>query len=136
MAKKKVKKTVQKKTAAKANKTVKSKVRKIKNEEDSVIYAFIATFFSIIGFIVALVAKKNDAYVRYYAKHSLIIFIVSFVGGVIVGLLDFIPVLGWLINFAFAVVVLIAWILSWIYALSGEKKEIPIISDWSNKFKL
>jgi len=30
----------------------------------------------------------------------------------------------------------IVWVLSWIYALSGEKKEIPIVSGFAKKIKL
>ena len=41
--------------------------RKIEiKKDDSTIYAFLATILSIIGFIIAIIAKKDDKYVMYY----------------------------------------------------------------------
>ena len=48
--------------------------RKYKSNE-SITYAFLATFLSIVGFIIAIVTKRNDRYVMHYAKQSLVLFI-------------------------------------------------------------
>jgi uncharacterized membrane protein len=71
----------------------------------------------------------------YYAKHSLIIFIVGCVGAVINTIFSWIPIIGPIITFGIFIVVFLAWILSWIYALSGKEKVIPIITDWAKVFK-
>jgi len=110
--------------------------RKIEiKKNDSTIYAFLATILSIVGFIIAIIVKKDDKYVMYYAKHSLVIFIVGAVGGAISSLLSWIPLIGSIISFGIFIVVFLTWILSWIYALSGELREIPIITDWAKKLK-
>ena len=59
-----------------------------KLNSDSKTLAFIAAFFGIIGFIIAIIAKRDDKYVMYYAKHSLVIFIIAVIAGVIGGLSD------------------------------------------------
>jgi len=102
------------------------------NREDSKTYAFLATFLSIIGFIIALVTKKDDKYVMYYAKQSLVIFIAYIIAGAIM----IIPILGWIVGPILYVLVTILWLFSWIYALSGEEKRIWLVSDFAEKFNL
>ena len=123
--------------AKKRNRTYKIEIpRKIEiKKDDSTIYAFLATILSIVGFIIAIIAKRDDKYVMYYAKHSLIIFIVGCVVAVINAIFSWIPIIGPIISFGIFIVVFLAWILSWIFALSGKKKVIPIITDWAMIFK-
>jgi len=123
--------------AKKRKKTYKIEIpRKIEiKKDDSTIYAFLATILSIIGFVIAIIARKDDKYVMYYAKHSLIIFIIGCVGGVLSSILSWIPVIGQIISLGIFIVVFLAWILSWIYALSGKQKVIPIITDWAVALK-
>lgn len=115
-----------------AKKRVKLEIQAPTN--DKTLYAFLATILSIIGFIIALIVKRNDKYVMYYAKHSLVIFIIGVIGGTIAQLFSFIPIMGAIINFAIFVIVFLAWILSWVYALSGKEKAIPVITQIAEKF--
>ncbi len=105
-------------------------------KEESKVFAFLAAFLSIIGFIIALVMKRDDRYVMYYAKQSLVIFIIGAVLGVIASILSIIPIIGVIISAGAWILMLILWLLSWIYALSGEEKEIPIVSGYAKKIKL
>lgn len=107
-----------------------------KSRGDSKVYAFIATFFSVIGFIVALLAWRDDKYVMFYAKQSLILFIIAFVVVLVNSLLVWIPLLGWWIAFILNVLVIIGWFMTWIYALSGKQKNVPIVSRFTRKFNL
>jgi len=114
----------------------KRKVKKINKKDDKVLFAFLATFLSIIGFVIALIARPKDKYVMYYAKQSLVIFIIGAIAGIIANFLIWIPIMGAIIKFALSLLIFIAWIFSWIYALSGKMKKIPIISIWTKKIKL
>ncbi len=110
---------------------------KITKKEDSKTYAFLATFLSIIGFIlVLLLDKKKDKYVMFYAKQSLVIFIVGIVLGAISWILFIIPVLGLIINWIIGIIMLILWLFSWINALSEKMKETPIVGKWAEKINL
>jgi len=95
----------------------------------------LATFLSIIGFIIAFAVKREDKYVMYYAKQSLVIFIIIVILGIVQAALLFLPVIGWIINLAVSLLSFILWLVSWIYALSGEEKEIPIVSELAEKFE-
>lgn len=99
---------------------------------DSKLFAFLATFLSIIGFVIALLTKKNDKYVMHYAKQSLVIFIV-YIGAVVITI---VPIIGWLIGFILYIAATILWIISWIYALTGKVKEVPIVGKYGRKINL
>lgn len=115
-------------------KVVKKEERKeSKKTSDRKIFAFLATFLSILGFIIALIAKKEDRYVMFYAKQSLVIFIMAIVGSIISTLVMWIPFFGEVISYAINLIVLVLWIFSWAYALSDKEKEVPIVGLYAKK---
>ncbi len=113
----------------------KKKPKKSKNDE-RILYAFLATFLSIIGFVIALIVKRKDKYVMFYAKQSLVIFIMGVIAAIIKSFIGWIPIIGWIISFALTVIILILWILSWAYAISGKEKNIQIVEYWTKKIDL
>ncbi len=102
--------------------------------DDRRLFAFLATFLSIIGFVIALIVKKDHDYVMFYAKQSLVVFIASVIVGILGGVFGLIPILGWIISWVLNLVVLVLWLFSWIYALSGEEKEVPLIGKYARSF--
>jgi uncharacterized membrane protein len=105
-----------------------------KGSDDRKLFAFLATFLSIVGFVIAVVAKRDDRYVMFYAKQSLVVFIVAIVGAVINSILMWIPIFGWIIAGIINLFVLVLWIFSWVNALSEEEKETPIVGQYARKF--
>jgi len=103
--------------------------------DDSNLFAFLAILLSIIGFIIALVAKKDNKYVMFYAKQSLVLFIAYVIVWVASMILAFIPVLGHIVIIIAYVGLLILWIIGLVYSLSGEMKDIPIIGQYASNFK-
>ena len=101
-------------------------------KEESKLFAFFATFLSIAGFILAIIAKKNDKYVIFYAKQSLIIFIIYIIGFAV----SILPLIGKIISPFIYIATLVFWVFSWIYALSGETKKVPLVGDYAQKIKL
>ncbi len=106
------------------------------NKDDTKAYAFLATFLSIIGFIIAILTKKDDKYVMHYAKQSLVLFIAWVIVGIVSALLNLIPVVGGIISWILHALMVILWILSWVYALSGEKKYVPVVGTFGDKINL
>ena len=103
-----------------------------KKEDDTKLFAFLATFLSILGFIIALVTKKDNKYVMFYAKQSLIVFIAYVIAAIMV----VVPLVGWVVSPILYLLTFILWIFSWVYALSGEMKETPIIGHFANQIKI
>jgi uncharacterized membrane protein len=111
-------------------------VKEEKSASDTKLFAFLATFFSIIGFIIALIAKKENKYVMYYAKQSLVVFIASIIVWFFGWIFWQIPTIGWTIMQALNLIVFILWLISWIYALSGQMKPVPIVGKYAEKINL
>jgi len=114
-----------------AKKSVKSS-----KKNDKILFAFLAAFLSIFGFIIALIVKKDDKYVMFYAKQSLVVFIVAVIIEIINRVFVFIPIIGYAINAVLSIFVIILWLISWIYALSNEEKEVPVVGKYARSIKL
>lgn len=107
-----------------------------KGEDDSKLLAFVTTFLSIIGFVIALIAWRDNKYVMFYARQSLVVFIVGAIAGIVGSILGWMPVIGQIISFALGLIVFVLWVVSWIYALSGKMKEVPVVGVWGRKINL
>lgn|SRR3989344_7408823 len=90
--------------------------------------AFVASFFTIIGFIIALIIWRDEKYVMYYANHGLVLFLGQAIISLLTPLSPFIR-FAWILWF-------ILWILTWVNALSGKIKYTFIISDIAKKINL
>jgi uncharacterized membrane protein len=102
---------------------------KVEKTDDSKVFAFLAVLLGIIGFLIAYFVKKEDKYVMFYAKQSLVLFIGFIIAG-IVAVIPFIGFIGWIAD----IVLVIFWIIGMVYAFSGEQKNIPIIGDIAKNF--
>lgn len=92
-------------------------------------WAFIGTL-PILGFILVMLAKKKDAYARFYAKQGLALGIGLIVGDIVLTILVItIPlVLIW------NIVCFVLWILSVINAFSGKQKATPFLGRLAARF--
>jgi uncharacterized membrane protein len=106
------------------------------DKDESKLFAFLAAFLSIIGFVIALIVKRKDKYVMFYAKQSLVVFIAGAIFGIVSSILIFIPIIGMIIKVAANIIIFILWLLSWINALSGETKETPLVGKYARNINL
>jgi uncharacterized membrane protein len=88
--------------------------------------------------VVPLVVEKNDAEVQWHAKHGLVLFVAEIILFFVVGILHFIPFLGWILGcLMFAVLPLAIFILHvfCIYkAVNGQRVLIPGLSEFADRF--
>ena len=63
-------------------------------------------------------------------------FLVGAVAGVLGEIVSFLPIIGGIINAALGIIVFLLWLFSWIYALSGEKKDVAVVGEWAKKIKI
>ncbi len=73
--------------------------------------------------ILSLVARKNNPFVRFHASQGALLFALSII-------FMLIPGIGWLLN----ILIGIAAIIGIIKALQGEKWEIPVVGQFAIKF--
>ena len=105
-------------------------------DSDSTLFAFLGVLFTVIGFVLVLLARKNDKYAMHYAKQGLVLFfalIVASAGGWVLGWL---PLIGGFLGGVIWVLWVIAWVIGLIYSFSGELKEIPVIGSFAKKINV
>lgn len=80
-------------------------------------------------FFLPLIVCPDSKYGRFHANQSLLLFIVSVAGSII---LSIIPILGWLLMFPFGIAVFVFAVLGLLNGLNGKAKELPLFG----KFRL
>jgi uncharacterized membrane protein len=78
----------------------------------------------IVGLIMIFVEKK-DNFVRYHAAQFALFNLVFFIG--------IIPVLGWLLAPILSLFSVIMFVLAIVKINSGERFDVPVLSDWALK---
>lgn len=119
-----------KKTAKKSHSKASSRSSKVSGE--SKLFAFLVVLLSILGFVIALLTKKDDDYIMFYAKQSLIIFL----GFLICTAIAIVPVVGWIVSPLLWVVITVVWVVEMIFSLTGKKKETLIIGKYADELKI
>jgi uncharacterized membrane protein len=80
----------------------------------------------ILFFIPLLTEYKDNTFVKFHVKQSLILTI----AGVIVSWLAWIPFFGWILG----VGVFILWVMGVMNAANGEQKELPYIGKYADEW--
>ncbi len=114
-----------------SNKTVHK--TKSNDETESKLFAFLGVLLTVIGYIIVILARKNDKYAMYYAKQGLVLFIAWIIAAVASWAIGWIPVVGNIASWVLNAIMLALWIIGIVYALSGKEKEIPIIGPFAKK---
>jgi uncharacterized membrane protein len=96
--------------------------------KDRKIFAWLSSFLTIIGFILAVVLWKDDKHILDYGKEGFVLGI----GFIIASFLSFIPFIGGV----FYLFVLVLWILSWTNALTEKKSSTFLVSELAEKIKI
>ncbi len=102
--------------------------------EDERIWGFVGWLASIVGAIVVLILKPEYRYAKYWAYLSISFFVIIMVSGVVVGILSFIPLLGWFIGALVQLSLLITWVLGLLKSFSKVFWKPPVIYDLAKMF--
>jgi uncharacterized membrane protein len=87
----------------------------------------------ILGFITGIIfylIEKENKFVRFHAMQSILVFLPVWI---IVWLLGWIPVFGWIVSGLLGLLSLILWLILMIKAYQGEKFKLPIVGDIAEK---
>jgi uncharacterized membrane protein len=88
--------------------------------------------------LVPLLVEKNDSEVQWHAKHGLVLFVAEIILFFVIGLLHFIPFLGWILGCLLTVVlpiaILILDIVCILRAVNGQRFIIPGLSEFADRF--
>lgn len=80
--------------------------------------------------IVFIIMEKENQYVRFHAVQSIVTFGAITVASLI---FNFIPFIGWILNWLLGVLTLILWIVLMLKAYQGEQYKLPIAGSIAEK---
>ena len=82
--------------------------------------------------LIPLLLVKNSRYVRYHCNQGLILAIIEIICWVVLGVLDGLPLIGWIFKLAnglLGIVFLIFSIIGIVNVVNGRAKELPVIGN-------
>lgn len=87
----------------------------------------IIAYLTFIGLIIAFVLniEKKNSFAIFHIRQSLGLVLTA----LILGIVNIIPVLGWLVSIVGSIVLLIMWILALVSALNGTKKPVFLLGE-------
>lgn len=100
-----------------------------KDVEDNRVLAAIGYIWILC--IIPLIAKKDSKFAVEHAKQGLILFIAE----VIIWIVSYIPIIGWIIGIVGGIVLFLVAFLAFIYAVQGKFWKIPFVYDFAKSFK-
>ena len=103
--------------------------------------AALSYILGLITGIIFLILEKENRFVRFHAAQSiavsLIIMGISFAVSLLVGILAFIPILGWIVVFllttGLAIGTFVLWVVLMWRAYQGEQWELPVAGDLARR---
>ncbi len=101
--------------------------------EANKVFAALATI--PILFWLPLVAAKDSAYGKFYANQGLILLIAGLVIGVIGGILNIIPILGWILSTILSFVPFAGFLFLLVSVLQGKARRLPVVGGLVEFFK-
>ncbi len=118
---------------------------KSSGDDEGKIFAVIAYLLGIIGFLIVLLAKKDNKFAMYHAKQSLVLSIAALIifipGSIVTAIIGIVPVIGWIIALVLSLVMmliglgfLVFVVLGIINAINLQMKPLPIIGKFADKF--
>ncbi|MDD3088480.1 MAG: hypothetical protein PHT95_00845 [Candidatus Omnitrophica bacterium] len=82
--------------------------------------------------LIPILMKKDDEFIRFHARQGLMLFIIE-TAAMIVGI---VPVLGGLVMTLGILICGLMSLAGIVQVLMGNKWNMPVISEWSEKFKI
>ena len=93
--------------------------------EDNRVISILCYFALLL--LIPLLTRPYSQYVKFHANQGILLLIVMIASRI----LDFIPIVGWLISWALNIFCVICIILGVINALGGQAKPLPVIGSYS-----
>ncbi len=94
----------------------------------------VTALLSYIGILVLipLLTAKEDEFVQFHAKQGLVLFVAA----IAVSVVGMVPILGWLVALFGGLACLVLAVMGVINVLNGERKQLPLIGQYANKFNI
>ena len=91
----------------------------------------ILSYFGIL-FLIPMLAGKDNEFNQFHAKQGLVLFIAE----IITAMFAWVPIIGWIGALLLYIVWFVFFIMGIINVLNGQKKELPLIGQLTEKFNI
>lgn len=106
--------------------------------EDGKIFAVLGYLFILC--LVPLLLKKDNKFALFHGKQGLILFIFEIAAGIIIGVLNIIPILGQILGFLLGITCILFFgilsVVGIIRSLMGEYWKMPVLGDLAEKISI
>ena len=82
--------------------------------------------------LIPLLMQEKDEFVRFHMRQGVVLFISEVAASIILGIIPILWAIGWMIN----IIWLVLSIVGIMNVLKNEKKQLPIIGKYADKFKI
>jgi uncharacterized membrane protein len=108
------------------NEPIKTPISKVDIISEGKTIAIIA-YITFIGLIIAFVLniEKKNSFALYHIRQSLGLVLVALV----LGIVNIIPILGWVVSIVGSIILLIMWISGLMSALNGKEKPVFLLGE-------
>lgn len=92
----------------------------------------IVSYLTWVGLLIAYVMGDRKG-ARFHLNQSLVIWLVGTIAGVVISMVGWIPLLGWLVALAMALVELfcaVCWFIGLIGAIRGTENPVPLLGQY------
>jgi uncharacterized membrane protein len=86
--------------------------------------------FTWVSGLIFLLIEKDSKFVRFHAIQSIATFVLFFV---VIIILAFIPIIGWIIDILLYILFFILWIVCMVKAYGGQTFKLPIVGKFAEK---
>lgn len=103
-------------------------------ENDNAKTIAIVSYITLIGWLIAFIMHGNEqnksSLAGFHLRQSLGILLTGVAAWIVIIIMMFIPFLGWLINLALLIGLLVIWIMGLVAAANGEEKPVPVVGNF------
>lgn len=87
----------------------------------------IIAYLTLIGLIIAFVMNtdKKNSFASFHIRQALGIGVT----GLALGVVNIIPILGWIVSIIGSIFLVVLWVIGLIGALNGERKMVPLLGE-------
>ena len=82
--------------------------------------------------LIPLLGKKDSPFAKFHGKQGLVLFL----SGIVLGLVAWIPFLGWLVGAVAGLGLFILFLIGIMNALGGKMEKLPVIGQYADKINL
>lgn len=88
----------------------------------------IVAYLTWVGWLIAFFAGDKEG-AKFHLNQSLVLMLAGLILGIVIGIIAFIPFIGWIISGILGIgslVIFVFWVMGLVFAIQGQDKAVPL----------